>query len=313
MNQHHNCSSCNSKGARLRCASCKRAYYCNKKCQRADWKSGHKQKCTQKYLESSKLYHAQRSELSKNTQPAEFSNACLPSKLFNKNKFVTFCNNVNKIIAKDISSLIYCYLTSHQTTFKINNKELELYHFDYFRTLLRYRIRHIEHYEHWLSFKKCLNASRRSRYEWTEYNFQSLDWIKMKEFNIAILRDSTDDILGDSIDVNIQICPPDGISNSHTIGQFRAIDIMQNLTGSEIGKLIKCLLNYHNIPYQKFKLIQLSHAAINDKQIRCDLLNTLQNEINDKIQPAYDYWSGETGMKYETEFQYNIAKIMGLE
>lgn len=40
------CSWCTTSGAKRRCAKCKMAYYCNKTCQRAHWKDGHKINCS---------------------------------------------------------------------------------------------------------------------------------------------------------------------------------------------------------------------------------------------------------------------------
>lgn len=55
--KEHLCSNkdCQKKGT-LNCSQCHKAYYCSSQCQRADWKTGHKEECLafKKYVEASR-------------------------------------------------------------------------------------------------------------------------------------------------------------------------------------------------------------------------------------------------------------------
>eukprot|EP01084_Bolivina_argentea_P240245 403668_1 len=302
----HSCASCQTTGAVLRCSSCKRVYYCNKKCQRIDWKSKHKKQCTQKYLQSSiNNSKKERDQVFKNMGITDdiASQNCLPVRLFNKSKFVKFCVSNSKNMNPQIASAIYSYLTGYKTTFIIDNKEVELYLQEMFEQMFRCRVENMETFSfHDIMKLKSRNPNKNKKH------YETSDWIKLREYNISILRDSEDDTAGDAVDINIQICPPDGASMSHCIAEFRANDIIEHFNGNAYGQLVKCVLDYYNLPYTKFKAIQLSHSVTNDNQIRKDLLMMLQTNIYDKIRPSFDYWSGEIGMEYENKMEYDAAK-----
>src|SRR5213080_2328666 len=96
------CSNCQKPYAKLRCGKCKLSYYCDKECQKENWKV-HKNVC-----QDLKEHEEQKDDIVKNfvTQNQElYKNALMMSKfLGNHSRFVVFTKN--KPEQKDI-----CYMT----------------------------------------------------------------------------------------------------------------------------------------------------------------------------------------------------------
>eukprot|EP01084_Bolivina_argentea_P130576 230516_1 len=115
------CASCNAPLSCLKwCKACKRVAYCNKECQRKDWKN-HRSKCTHKYLQRMIQVESKMKMLKGITTAERISAKNIPfnsihASLFSRNKFIHYLHQCNHHLLSEFSQIIYSILTGYQYT-----------------------------------------------------------------------------------------------------------------------------------------------------------------------------------------------------
>jgi len=118
------------------------------------------------------------------------------------------------------------------------------------------------------------------------------DWRSVQGYCVQVVRNDADQDLGDVVSILVTLLPAQlrfGVGSNPCLAEFRASDIMANLSGSEYAKLIQSVLDWHCVPYDKFMEVAISRSVFaNDAKLRRDLLQTLKRNVGPQVELKRD-------------------------